>query len=131
MAKRDGKSRPINHRHVFVGAAGLGLLGSLLGRKIRGARASSAVKDLGRKVVPIESIRRAAHSRPKKSTLAEQISERNEEVLGTLGKGPKPKAAPKKSPATVIDFEAAKKRLEKRGSFWNGFQKAMEDDFYG
>ena len=55
-------------------------------------------------------------------------SKRNREILSNLDKLPKNK---NKSPATVIDFEAAKKRLEKRGSFWNGFQKAMEDDFYG
>lgn len=54
MAKRDGKSRPINY--------GRFLTGTLLGKKAR----------------------------------------------------PRP----------------TKKKLEKRGSFWDGFMKAMEDDFY-
>lgn len=133
MAKRDGKSKHINYSNLFKGVAGAGLLGALLGKKIRKVQLASATKDLGNKVVPIKSIKRVMDSRPKTSTLAEEMSKRNDKVLRAYGKKPRPKAKPKagpKGPSSVIDFESAKKRLEKRGSFWDGFMKAMEDDFY-
>jgi hypothetical protein len=132
VAKRDGKSRPITPSRILAGALGLGLLGSVLGsRHARAKSTANLANELRQTVVPIKSIRRAAQSRPSKSTLAERMSEHNEEILSATGRQPKRKVVPQKSMGKVIDFEAAKKkRLEKRGSFWDGFYNAMEDAFY-